>query len=51
MLRGFIKKKVNSYTLGEQLKKIRSEGRVTLHEVSRETKIPIKYLEMIEEGK
>ena len=51
MLRGFIKKKVNSYTMGEQLKKIRSEGRVTLHEVSRETKIPIKYLEMIEEGK
>jgi len=51
MLRGFIKKKVNSYTLGEKLKKFRSEGRITLFEVSRETKIPVKYLEMIEEGK
>ncbi|OGI25158.1 MAG: hypothetical protein A3J76_03060 [Candidatus Moranbacteria bacterium RBG_13_45_13] len=50
MLRGFTKKKVNSYTLGEQLKKLRSDGRVTLHEVSRETKIPVKYLVMIEEG-
>ena len=50
MLRGFTKKKINSYTLGEQLKKMRSEGRVTLHEVSRETKIPVKYLAMIEEG-
>src|SRR4030042_1531553 len=50
MLRGFTKKKINSYTLGEQLKKIRSDGRVTLHEVSRETKIPVKYLAMIEEG-
>jgi hypothetical protein len=51
MFRGFIKKKVNSYTLGEKLKKFRSEGRITLFEVSRETKIPVKYLEMIEEGK
>lgn len=50
MLRGFTKKKINSYTLGEQLKKMRSDGRVTLHEVSRETKIPVKYLAMIEEG-
>jgi cytoskeletal protein RodZ len=37
--------------LGEQLKNLRSEGRVTLFEVSRETKIPVKYIEMIEEGK
>lgn len=50
MLRGFTKKKVGSYTLGEQLKKFRAEGRINLHEVSRETKIPVKYLEMIEEG-
>jgi transcriptional regulator with XRE-family HTH domain len=50
MLRGFTKKKVNSLTLGEQLKKLRAEGRVSLHEVSRETKIPVKYLVMIEEG-
>ncbi len=51
MFRGFTKKKVSSYTLGEQLKKIRSEGRITLHEVSRDTRIPVKYLEMIEEGR
>jgi cytoskeleton protein RodZ len=51
MLRGFTQKKVHSYTLGEQLKNIRSTGRITLFEVSRETKIPVKYLEMIEEGK
>lgn len=50
MLRGFTRKKVDSYTLGEYLKKLRSDGRVTLHEISRETKIPVKYLEMIEEG-
>jgi hypothetical protein len=50
MLRGFTKKKINSYTLGEQLKKMRSDGRITLYEVSRETKIPVKYLVMIEEG-
>jgi len=51
MFRGFTQKKVNSYTLGEQLKNLRSESRITLHEVSRETKIPLKYLEKIEEGK
>ena len=51
MFRGFTQKKVHSYTLGEQLKNFRSEGRVTLQEVSRETKIPVKYVEMLEEGK
>jgi cytoskeleton protein RodZ len=51
MFRGFTQKKVHSYTLGEQLRNLRSEGRVTLHEVSRDTKIPMKYLEMIEDGK
>jgi cytoskeletal protein RodZ len=51
MFRGFTQKKVHSYTLGEQLRNIRGEGRITLHEVSRETKIPVKYLEMIEGGK
>lgn len=51
MLRGFTKKKVGSYTLGEQLKKLRAEGRTNLQEISRETKVPVKYLEMIEEGR
>lgn len=51
MFRGFTQKKIHSYTLGEQLKNFRSEGRVSLGEVARETKIPVKYIEMIEEGK
>lgn len=51
MFRSFTHKKVQSYTLGERLKNFRSEGRVTLVEVSRETKIPVKYIEMIEEGR
>jgi len=51
LFRGFTQKKVHSYTLGEQLKNLRSEGRITLSEISRETKIPVKYLEMIEEGR
>lgn len=50
MFRSLTHKKVQSYTLGERLKNLRGEGRVTLHEVSRETKIPVKYLEMIEAG-
>jgi cytoskeletal protein RodZ len=50
MFRGFTQKKVNSYTLGEQLKKIRGEGRISLLEISRDTKIPVRYLTMIEEG-
>ena len=51
MFRGFTQKKIHSYTLGEQLKNLRGDGRVTLFEVSRETKIPVKYIEMIEDGK
>jgi len=50
LFRGFTQKKVNSFTLGEQLKKIRSEGRITLLEISRETKVPVRYLTMIEES-
>ncbi len=51
MFRGFTQKKIHSYTLGERLKNLRSERRLTLAEVSRETKIPVKYIEMIEDGK
>lgn len=51
MFRGFTQKKVHSYTLGEKLKNFRNERRITLHEVSRDTKIPLKYIEMLEEGK
>jgi len=51
MFRGFTQKKIHSYTLGERLKNLRSERRLTLVEVSRETKVPVKYIEMIEDGK
>lgn len=46
----FIRKPVASLTLGEKLKKIRSEHRITLAEVSRATRIQVKYLEAIEGG-
>ena len=37
-------------TLGEKLKKLRSERRISLNEVSRYTRIPLKYLEYLDEG-
>lgn len=46
----FTRKKVESMTLGEKLKKIRSEYRISLSEVSKQTKIQIKYLEYLENG-
>ena len=47
---GFVKKNVGTLTLGERLNKLRSEKRITLGEVSRSTKIQIKYLEYLESG-
>ena len=47
---GFIKKNVGTLTLGERLNKLRSEKRITLGEVSRSTRIQIKYLEYLESG-
>lgn len=37
-------------TLGEKLKKIRSEYRISLNEVAKHTKIQMKYLEYLENG-
>ncbi len=37
-------------TLGEKLKKIRSEYRISLNEVYKQTKIQVKYLEYLENG-
>jgi cytoskeletal protein RodZ len=48
---GFIKKSVGTLTLGEKLKKLRSERRVSLNDVSRITKVQLKYLESLEEGR
>jgi cytoskeletal protein RodZ len=47
---GFTRKKVGSLTLGEKLKKIRSEYRISLNEVCKNTKIQVKYLEYLENG-
>jgi transcriptional regulator with XRE-family HTH domain len=46
----FTTKKIDSLTLGERMKKIRSERRLSLAEISKSTKIQVKYLEDIEEG-
>jgi len=46
----FIRKKVSSLTLGEKLRKIRNERRISLNEVSKHTQIQLKYLEYLEEG-
>lgn len=46
----FTTKKIDSLTLGERMKKIRSERRLSLAEISKSTKIQVKYLQYIEEG-
>jgi len=48
---GFVKKNVGTLTLGERLNKLRSEKRITLGEVSKSTRIQIKYLEYLESGR
>lgn len=49
-MNGFIKKRVDTLTLGEKLKKLRSERRMSLNEASKYTRIQIKYLEYLENG-
>jgi cytoskeletal protein RodZ len=51
MTNGFTKKRVGTLTLGEKLKKLRSDKRISLGEVSRVTKIRLEYLECLEEGR
>ncbi|MFZ2881526.1 MAG: helix-turn-helix domain-containing protein, partial [Candidatus Moraniibacteriota bacterium] len=51
MVNGFTKKKVSTLTLGERLKKLRSDKRISLNEVSRVTKIKLEYLECLEDGR
>jgi len=46
----FTTKKIDSLTLGERMKKIRDEHRLSLAEISKSTKIQIKYLEYLEKG-
>ncbi|NTW26808.1 MAG: DUF4115 domain-containing protein [Candidatus Moranbacteria bacterium] len=46
----FTTKKIDSLTLGERMKKLRDERRLSLSEVSKGTKIQVKYLECLEDG-
>jgi cytoskeletal protein RodZ len=51
MTNGFTKRKVGTLTLGEKLRKLRSDKRIALNEVSRVTKIRVEYLQYLEEGR
>ncbi|HHX58306.1 MAG TPA: helix-turn-helix domain-containing protein [Candidatus Moranbacteria bacterium] len=46
----FVKKKVKAQTLGEKLKEIRTESKISLDEIARVTKVRKKYLECLESG-
>jgi len=46
----FTRKKIDSLTLGERMKKLRDERRLSLGEISKGTKIQAKYLQYFEEG-
>ncbi|KKQ51355.1 MAG: hypothetical protein US70_C0018G0007 [Parcubacteria group bacterium GW2011_GWD2_38_11] len=46
----FTTKKIDSLTLGERMKKLRDERRLSLGEISKSTKIQVKYLEYLEDG-
>lgn len=47
---GFTRKKVESLTLGEKLRKLRTDFRMSLSDVSKATRIQVKYLESLESG-
>lgn len=46
----FTTKKIGSMTLGEQMKKVREERRLSLVEISRNIRVQVKYLEYLENG-
>jgi len=49
-MNGFKVKKIQSLTLGEKMRRAREEKRITLSEISRNTKIQMDYLEYLENG-
>jgi len=49
-MNGFKRTKVQSLTLGEKLRNIRSNKRASLSDISRNTRIQIEYLEYLEQG-
>lgn len=50
MTDGFIRKKVESLTLGEKLKKLRLQYRMSYADIAKATRIQAKYLEALENG-
>lgn len=50
MTDGFIRKKVESLTLGEKLKKLRLQYRMSYTDIAKATRIQAKYLEALENG-
>lgn len=50
MTDGFVRKKVESLTLGEKLKKLRQQYRMSYAEIAKATRIQAKYLECLENG-
>lgn len=50
MPEAFTRKKVESLTLGEKIKKLRSQYRMSLADIAKATKIQVKYLEYLENG-
>lgn len=49
-MNGFKRTKVQSLTLGEKLRNIRSNKRASLSDISKNTRIQIEYLEYLEQG-
>lgn len=47
---GFVRKKVESLTLGEKLRKLRQQYRMSYAEIAKATRIQAKYLEYLENG-
>jgi transcriptional regulator with XRE-family HTH domain len=47
---GFIRKKVQSFTFGERIKKIRNERCLSFSEIAKHTGIQVKYLQAFENG-
>ncbi len=50
MRNGFTKKNIGTLTLGEKLKKLREDKRLSLNEISKATKIQVKHLDYLEKG-
>lgn len=49
-MNGFVRKRVQSSTLGEKLKQYRCDRRISLNEAAKNTNIQVKYLESLEKS-